>query len=392
MNRKVLLVDDSVALVQFLERKIRELLPDVEVHVAQLGAEAIQIAKELKPRLVLVDFMLRDMRGDEVCRMLYQDPATTLASVILFYGNGVDSRKVQEQNANIVHAFMKPFDAGQLIERMDLILSQPVQSGLQSRFDANFSDLGLATSKIVFRASKELVRLGKALWHVTKYSLTGTFRILLKREPIEVYCRNGQVLLASTKDVQLYSLDSPWKPGEIDRTALAMASKGQSDAGCPFFQLLTLRDAMDQAQAVELSHAHGLRLMSRAFEAERVYYEFEDVNQLPEFVEQFTANARGSIQWGLEAARQVSDETAWAMREFAPGNVPCFAAESSAILEHVALDADETEFVTSVDSQSSIEALAGNLGFTPEHACALAFRLSEIGVIQAWPSSVFLGE
>ena len=71
---RILVVEDEADLQQVLEYNLRQ--AGHEVVLASRGAEALRLAREQRPDLVLLDLMLPDMQGTDVCRALKASPET----------------------------------------------------------------------------------------------------------------------------------------------------------------------------------------------------------------------------------------------------------------------------------------------------------------------------
>lgn len=78
-NRTVLVVDDTPENVSLLEAMLS---PEYAVRIATKGSEALQIARETPPDLILLDIMMPDMNGYDVCIALKADAATKRIPVI----------------------------------------------------------------------------------------------------------------------------------------------------------------------------------------------------------------------------------------------------------------------------------------------------------------------
>ncbi|KAF2281816.1 hypothetical protein GH714_042640 [Hevea brasiliensis] len=81
MTAKILVVDDLIANVKLLQAKLTK--EYYNVLTAMSGEEAIQLAREKHPDLILLDVMMPDMDGYETCRRLRADPATTYIPVVM---------------------------------------------------------------------------------------------------------------------------------------------------------------------------------------------------------------------------------------------------------------------------------------------------------------------
>ncbi len=115
-KRKLLIVDDDESLV--------ELMSDVfqadgrfEIKTANNGFDAGMLVKEFRPDLVILDVMLPDINGKEVCQRVRMDPTMESVRIICISGM-VEEDKIQELRAAGANDFMhKPFAVEKLLER-----------------------------------------------------------------------------------------------------------------------------------------------------------------------------------------------------------------------------------------------------------------------------------
>jgi excisionase family DNA binding protein len=116
-KRKVLLVDDDAELVELMTKVLEE-DGRFEVRIASNGFDAGMMVKEYRPDLIVLDVMLPDINGKEVCHRVRAD--STLEDVrILCISGMIEEDKVQELRLSGADDFMhKPFDIEELIDRM----------------------------------------------------------------------------------------------------------------------------------------------------------------------------------------------------------------------------------------------------------------------------------
>jgi excisionase family DNA binding protein len=116
-RRKVLLVDDDVELVEVMTKFLEE-DGRFEVKIATTGFDAGMLVKEYRPDLLVLDVMLPDINGKEVCQRVRAD--NTMEEVrILCISGMIEEDKIQDLRLAGADDFMhKPFDAEQLIDRM----------------------------------------------------------------------------------------------------------------------------------------------------------------------------------------------------------------------------------------------------------------------------------
>ena len=120
-KRKVLIVDDDQELV--------ELLTDVfdrdgrfDIRTANNGFDAGMLVKEFRPDLVVLDVMLPDINGKEVCQRVRKDENLQSVKIICISGM-VEQDKIAELKAAGANDFMhKPFNVDRLLDRACALL------------------------------------------------------------------------------------------------------------------------------------------------------------------------------------------------------------------------------------------------------------------------------
>jgi len=116
-KRKILLVDDEPDIVQLINGALDE-DGRFEVRTAANGFDAGMMVKEYRPDLIILDVMLPDINGKEVCHRVRADPNLEEVRIICISGM-VEEDKIQELKLAGADDFLhKPFDVEVLIERM----------------------------------------------------------------------------------------------------------------------------------------------------------------------------------------------------------------------------------------------------------------------------------
>jgi excisionase family DNA binding protein len=116
-KRKVLLVDDDVDIVEMIHKSLED-DGRFEVRIAANGFDAGMMVKEYRPDLIILDVMLPDINGKEVCHRVRSDNTLEEVRIICISGM-VEEDKIQELKLAGADDFLhKPFDVDVLIERM----------------------------------------------------------------------------------------------------------------------------------------------------------------------------------------------------------------------------------------------------------------------------------
>ncbi|MDO6846375.1 response regulator transcription factor [Priestia megaterium] len=110
---KVLLIDDEPTILQFLSLGLTN--EGFDIKAAQGGIEGINVAKEFKPHIAIVDVMLPGMDGFEVCRLLKK--MGNIAVIMLTAKDQVDDR-VKGLTIGADDYMVKPFSFEELLARI----------------------------------------------------------------------------------------------------------------------------------------------------------------------------------------------------------------------------------------------------------------------------------
>ena len=179
MPSRVLIVEDEPdirALLAFhLERE------GYQVARAASGADALRQVRAARPDLVLLDLMLPEMDGLEVCRRLRQDPATAALPIVMLTAKGEEVDRVLGLELGGDDYVTKPFSPRELVSRVKAVLRRSGEEPETSTGTLQLGDVRLDPHEVRVFAGK------------TELELTATeFRLLqvLMTKPGRVYTRD----------------------------------------------------------------------------------------------------------------------------------------------------------------------------------------------------------
>ena len=115
IKKKVLAVDDNDLNLEI----IKEILDDqYDLKIVKTGKEAIRFAVDFQPDVVLLDIMLPDLDGYEVCQRLRANPALKYTRIIMVSAKAMTSERIEGYQAGANVYIAKPFSENELLTKI----------------------------------------------------------------------------------------------------------------------------------------------------------------------------------------------------------------------------------------------------------------------------------
>ena len=118
MSQSILAIDDSADIHQLLRVRLKNIGNEVELKHAMTGEDGFNMARDEQPDLILLDVVMPDATGFEVCRRLKAEPETRNIPVIFLTGSTEVDQKVQGFELGAIDYIQKPFNAAELNARV----------------------------------------------------------------------------------------------------------------------------------------------------------------------------------------------------------------------------------------------------------------------------------
>lgn len=141
MSKKILIIED--------ERDIRELVTHYltkegyRVESVSDGAKGLSLARTLNPDLIILDLMLPELDGLEVCKKLRADPKTVAVPIIMLTAKGEETDKIVGLELGADDYLTKPFSPKELTARVKALLRRTEPSHTTKAQTYVYGDLHL---------------------------------------------------------------------------------------------------------------------------------------------------------------------------------------------------------------------------------------------------------
>jgi DNA-binding response OmpR family regulator len=138
VRSKVLVVDDEPEAVELVEFNLKQ--AGYSVVTAADGAEALTKARASQPSLIVLDLMLPEVDGLEVCKMLRRDPATSGIPIVMLTAKAAEIDRVLGLELGADDYVTKPFSPRELVLRVKRLLQRD-HTAVEEQDKLSFGDL-----------------------------------------------------------------------------------------------------------------------------------------------------------------------------------------------------------------------------------------------------------
>lgn len=122
LGKKIVVIDDTEMLAIFVKDSLAIADPSLQIFTALSGNEGIKETVAILPDLVLLDYSLPDLPGDQVCEQLLQNEATAKIPVVMMSGHVQQMTATGDRYPNVAATIAKPFISEALVELVTQIL------------------------------------------------------------------------------------------------------------------------------------------------------------------------------------------------------------------------------------------------------------------------------
>ena len=196
MKAKIFIVEDEPSIVQLVKYNLEK--QNFKVLVSNNGEEGLQEIKKTEPDLILLDWMLPDLSGIDICKALRKDTKFKNVPIIMLTARSQEEDKVLGLNVGTDDYLPKPFSNLELVARVNALLRRSKPSVAEDVI--SFQDLKIdRLQRKVFRGNVE-IKLGP-----TEYKLINFF----VKNPSRVYSREQLLenIWTSSINVELRTVD-----------------------------------------------------------------------------------------------------------------------------------------------------------------------------------------
>ena len=199
---RLLLVEDDRSLAELLVWHFER--EDFEIVRTADGEEALLLAEESPPDVVILDWMIEGVSGIEVCRRLRRRPATANVPIIMLTARGEEGDRIRGLETGADDYVTKPFSPRELIARVRAVLRRvrPALAGEQLKL----ADLEMDIVRHKVRRAGRNIALGPTEFRLLRHFLEHPARVFSRERLLDAVWGRDRDIELRTVDVHIRRL------------------------------------------------------------------------------------------------------------------------------------------------------------------------------------------
>ncbi|MDQ3077768.1 MAG: phosphate regulon transcriptional regulator PhoB [Pseudomonadota bacterium] len=201
-NKRLLLVEDDRALAELVTFHFDR--AGYRVTRTGDGEEALILAEEIKPDIILLDWMIEGISGIEVCRRLRRRPATANVPIIMLTARGEEDDRIRGLETGADDYLTKPFSPKELVARAGAVLRR-VRPALAAE-TLGYAGLEMDLGAHRVKRNGQPIQLGPTEYRLLRHFLENSGRVFSRQQLLETVWPHSEDIELRTVDVHIRRL------------------------------------------------------------------------------------------------------------------------------------------------------------------------------------------
>ena len=202
MNGKIFIIEDETSIIKLVQHNLEK--EGFIVSSSENGNDGLQQLKKFEPNLLLLDWMLPDLSGIEICKHIRKDNKFKTLPIIMLTAKGEEEDKIKGLESGVDDYLTKPFSYKELLARIKAVLRRSNPEIVSDSLE--FEDLSLdRVEKRVFRDNLE-IKLGPTEFRLLEFFLMNPKRVYSRDQILENVWPNNINVESRTIDVHIRRL------------------------------------------------------------------------------------------------------------------------------------------------------------------------------------------
>ena len=213
-SKRLLLVEDDRALAELVAFHFDR--AGYAVTRTGDGEEALILAEEIKPDLVLLDWMIEGISGIEVCRRLRRREATANLPIIMLTARGEEEDRIRGLETGADDYMTKPFSPKELLARAGAVLRRVRPAIAAQALSYAGLEMDLAAHRV--KRDGSALSVGPTEYRLLRHFLENPSRVFSRQQLLEAVWPHSEEIELRTVDVHIRRLRMALDEPDIVRT------------------------------------------------------------------------------------------------------------------------------------------------------------------------------
>jgi two-component system, OmpR family, phosphate regulon response regulator PhoB len=168
------------------------------------GEEALLLAEEIRPDIMILDWMIEGISGIEVCRRLRRRPATANLPILMLTARSEEDDRVRGLDTGADDYITKPFSPKELVARAAAVLRRVRPALAAQTLDYGGIEMDLAAHRV--KRNGKVLSLGPTEYRLLRHFLEHPGRVFSRQQLLETVWPHSEDIELRTVDVHIRRL------------------------------------------------------------------------------------------------------------------------------------------------------------------------------------------
>ncbi|MFP5328602.1 MAG: phosphate regulon transcriptional regulator PhoB [Alphaproteobacteria bacterium] len=201
-TRRVLLVEDDPAIAELVRHHFSK--EGFTVTSTPSGEEALILVEEIRPALVVLDWMIEDVSGIEVCRRLRRSSGNAALPIMMLTARGEEEDRIRGLETGADDFVTKPFSPKELVARAKALLRRSSPNLVAERLGYAGLEMDVAAHRV--RRDGKPVSLGPTEYRLLRLFLQNPEKVFSRQQLLELVWPHNEDIELRTVDVHIRRL------------------------------------------------------------------------------------------------------------------------------------------------------------------------------------------
>ena len=203
MPNKIAVIEDNKTNIKLIRYQLEA--EGFDINIEETGIAGIEMIRNQKPDMIILDIGLPDINGFEVCKKLRKDPITKDYPIIMLTAKGDDRDKIEGLSLGADDYITKPYNAKELILRINNLLNRSKiikdNNGLKK-----IKELEIDYFKREVKVKGKLIKLTFSEYQILNLLIDNPGKVYTKKDLNKIIFNINEEVESRTIDTHVHNL------------------------------------------------------------------------------------------------------------------------------------------------------------------------------------------